>query len=49
MIVCICNNVSEKQLKEALLEGVEIRVADLCGRCTEAVNKITEEIKGEQH
>ncbi|WP_438012231.1 (2Fe-2S)-binding protein [Psychrobacter raelei] len=51
MIVCICNNVKDRQIKAALASGVEsmdalkeaLDVATCCGCCEPMVNDYLEE------
>lgn len=51
MIVCICNNVKDRQIKAALASGVDsmealketLEVATCCGCCEPMVNDLLEE------
>ena len=57
MIVCVCNNVSEKQVRQALASGMttmaELRtnldIGTCCGKCAACARKILRECQSADH
>lgn len=47
MLVCICNNVSDKEIREDIGDARE-RASTCCGICEEEVQKIIEESDKEE-
>lgn len=51
MVVCVCNRVSDKDIRNAVLQGIdsmeelgaELRVATCCGRCGDCARKLLNE------
>ncbi|HWQ40159.1 MAG TPA: bacterioferritin-associated ferredoxin [Burkholderiales bacterium] len=51
MYVCLCNGITEKQIRDAIRGGAdsllklrfELGVASCCGRCTECAQQVIEE------
>ena len=51
MIVCVCNNVSDRQIRQAVDEGAstmdrlsaELRVGTCCGRCRDCARRVLSE------
>lgn len=56
MYVCVCNRVTDEQIREAAERGVysleqlsrELKVATCCGRCSECATQVLEEALAEQ-
>lgn len=48
MIVCVCRNVSDRQIREAVAEGahsleclqIDLGVATQCGRCADCASRV---------
>ena len=55
MYVCICNNVTDRQIRAAVSEGAnslealsqKLKVTTGCGRCTDSVHELLETIEAE--
>lgn len=51
MYVCLCNGITENQIREAIRDGAdsllklrfELGVASCCGRCTESAQQVINE------
>jgi len=51
MFVCICNQVTDRQIRQSVAEGVnnfealaaELKVATCCGKCKNCANKVLRE------
>ena len=56
MIICICNNVSERDIHNAVRDGIttinglrdELGVSACCGKCRSCAKKVLNEVQGEQ-
>lgn len=56
MYVCVCNGVTDKQIRQACDEGVttfsglqkQLKVATCCGRCRDCANSLVEEHLAQQ-
>lgn len=56
MIICICNNVSERDIHNAVRAGIttinglrdELGVSACCGKCRSCAKKVLSEIQDEQ-
>jgi len=56
MVVCICNRVTDRQIREATHRGAtsiaelseQLKVATCCGRCRECAQQLLDEATAEQ-
>lgn len=56
MIVCICNNVSDRDIHSAVRDGIttinglrdELGVSACCGKCRSCAKKILNDVQGTQ-
>lgn len=55
MYVCVCNRVSDKEIHQAVIRGVdsleslkkELNVATCCGRCADCARQVMQEASSE--
>lgn len=43
MIVCVCNNISDTQIRNSDAELAELGVGQVCGTCMETAQRIRDE------